>query len=219
MKILIIEDELKLGQSIKRGLEQEGYAVEHVTNAEDGLNYAQNDDYDLIVLDRMLPNGQDGLELCKQLRSDSWNGPILVLTAMTQTSDKVIGLRSGADDYLAKPFAFDELVARVQALMRRPSKIVGPKISTGNIELDLSTKQVLLKGRIISLTKKEYSLLEYLAHNKNVIVSKDQIVDHVWDFESDILPNTVEVFIRSLRKKLGKSSIETVRGFGYRMAV
>lgn len=217
MKILIIEDEQKLGQSIKRGLEQEGYAVEHVTNAEDGLNYAQNDEYDLIILDRMLPNGQDGLDLCKKLRSDSWNGPILVLTAMTQTADKVTGLQSGADDYLAKPFAFDELVARVQALMRRPSTVVGPKIAIGHIELDLGTKQVLLKDKKINLTKKEYALLEYLAHNKNVIVSKDQIVDHVWDFESDILHNTVEVFIRSLRKKLGKNSIETIRGFGYRM--
>ena len=217
MKILIVEDELKLGQSIKRGLENEGYAVEHVTTAEDGLNYAQNDEYDLLILDRMLPNGKDGLEVCEQLRSEKWYGPILMLTALTETVDKVAGLQSGADDYLAKPFAFDELIARVQALMRRPKVVVGPKVSAGKIELDLSTKKVLVRGEEISLTKREFALLEYLIHNKNIVVGKDQIIDHVWSFEANILPNTVEVFIRSLRQKLGIESIETVRGFGYRM--
>lgn len=222
VKILLVEDEPKLGRAIKRGLELDGYAVELVDTAEDGLHYAKNDNYDLIILDRMLPNGQDGLDVCKKLRADNWQGPILMLTALTETIDKVAALHGGADDYLGKPFSFDELSARVQALLRRPRSLVGPKIIAGNIEIDMGEKQVRLKGKEIHFTKREYALLEYLVHNKNHIVSKEQIVDHVWSFESDILPNTVEVFVRSLRKKLSDKDnaiIETVRGFGYRMVV
>lgn len=142
MKLLIVEDEPKLGQAIKRGLEFDGYAVELVTTAEDGLNYAQNDEYDLIILDRMLPGGADGLDVCKKLRADNWQGAILMLTAKSETIDKIAGLKGGADDYLAKPFAFDELSARIQALLRRPSSLVGPKIKVGDIEIDMGNKIV-----------------------------------------------------------------------------
>ncbi len=220
MKILLVEDEAKLGSAIKRGLEQDGYSVEHVATAEEGLSYAQNDDYDLIILDRMLPGGRDGLEICKELRAENWSGAILMLTAMGEVDDKVRGLKDGADDYLTKPFAFEELLARMQALLRRPSQLLGPTLSFANVQIDMSEKQVTVKGKDVRLTKREYALLEYLAHNKNRIVSKDQIVQHVWSFESDILPNTVEVFVRSLRKKLHDEKgkiIETVRGFGYRL--
>ena len=220
MKLLIVEDEPKLGQAIKRGLEFDGYAVELVTTAEEGLSYAQNDDYDLIILDRMLPGGKDGLDICKQLRSDNWQGAILMLTAKTETNDKVDGLKSGADDYLAKPFAFDELSARIQALLRRPSSLIGPKLKVGDIEIDMGNKVVYKAKKELRFTKREYALIEYLAHNKNRTLSKEQIVNHVWSFDSDILPNTVEVFIRAIRKKLNDTDgqiIETVRGFGYRM--
>lgn len=220
MKILLVEDEAKLGSAIKRGLEQDGYSVEHVTTAEDGLSYALNDEYDLLILDRMLPGGRDGLDICKELRAQNWKGPIMMLTAMGEVDDKVKSLKDGADDYLTKPFAFEELLARMQALLRRPAELLGPTMSFSNVQIDMSEKQVTHKGKDVRLTKREYALLEYLAHNKNRIVSKDQIVQHVWSFESDILPNTVEVFVRSLRKKLHDENgklIETVRGFGYRL--
>lgn len=220
MKLLIVEDEPKLGQAIKRGLAFDGYAVELVTTAEDGLRYAQNDEYDLIILDRMLPGGADGLDVCKKLRADNWQGAILMLTAKSETVDKVNGLKGGADDYLAKPFDFDELSARIAALLRRPSVLVGPQLKVGDIEIDMGNKRVFRNKKELRFTKREYALLEYLAHNKNRTLSKDQIVNHVWSFDSDILPNTVEVFIRSIRKKLNDTDgkiIETVRGFGYRM--
>jgi DNA-binding response OmpR family regulator len=220
MKLLIVEDEPKLGQAMKRGLEFDGYAVELVTTAEEGLSYAENDEYDLIILDRMLPGGKDGLDICKKLRADNWQGSVLMLTAKTEVDDKVEGLKSGADDYLAKPFAFDELSARIQALLRRPSSLIGPKLKVGDIEIDMGNKIVYKSKKELRFTKREYALIEYLAHNKNRTLSKEQIVNHVWSFDSDILPNTVEVFIRAIRKKLNDSDgkiIETVRGFGYRM--
>jgi two-component system, OmpR family, response regulator len=220
MKLLLVEDEPKLGAAIKRGLEQDGYAVDLVDTAEDGLSYAQNDEYDLLILDRMLPGGKDGLDICRTLRKSNWQGAILMLTARGELSDRVTGLHDGADDYLTKPFAFDELLARIQALLRRPNNLVGPKLVAGSITIDLSAKKVVKEGAEVRLTKREFALLEYLAHNKNTIVSKDQIVQHVWDFDADILPNTVEVFIRTLRKKLHDENgelIETVRGFGYRL--
>lgn len=222
MKLLLVEDEPKLGQATKRGLELDGYSVELVTTAEDALHYTEVDTYDLIILDRMLPGGKDGLDVCAQLRERGWQDPILMLTALSETSDKVVGLKNGADDYLAKPFAFDELTARVQALLRRPSQMVGPKLVAGDLNIDMGEKRVLRDGQEILLTKREYALLEYLAHNKGLTVSKEQIIDHVWSFDADILPNTVEVFVKSLRTKLhdaDNSLIKTVRGFGYRMDV
>lgn len=221
MKLLVVEDEVKLGRAIKAGLEQDGYAVDLLHTADDGLAYAETENYDVIILDRMLPGGRDGLEICQQLRTAGNSTPILMLTAKGELADKVHGLDQGADDYLVKPFEFDELLARIRALVRRPQQAVGVHIALGDLAIDTAAKQVQVQGRPVKLSKKEYALLEYLAHHAGQVVSKDQLIEHVWDFESDILPNTVEVFIRSLRKKIdldnGPSCIETVRGFGYRL--
>ena len=221
MRVLLVEDELKLGRAIKRGLEQDGYAVDYVSTAEDGQAYAETEEYDVIIMDRMLPGGADGLTICRELRDAGNMTPVLMLTALGEVDDRVEGLDGGADDYLVKPFEFEELLARLRALVRRPVQANGPVLSVGDISIDTTDKQVTLAGKAVRLSKKEYALLEYLAHQQGRVVSKDQIIQHVWDFEADILPNTVEVFVRSLRKKLdhgkGQSHIETARGFGYRL--
>jgi len=221
MKLLVVEDEVKLGRAVKAGLEQDGYAVDLLHTADDGLAYAETENYDVILLDRMLPGGQDGLDICKSIRKNGNTTPVLMLTAKGELEDKVTGLDQGADDYLVKPFEFDELLARVRALVRRPQQAVGLTIRLGTLTIDTASKQVSVDGRPVKLSKKEYSLLEYLAHHPDQVTSKDQLIEHVWDFDSDILPNTVEVFIRSLRKKLDTpnkpSLIDTVRGFGYRL--
>jgi DNA-binding response OmpR family regulator len=221
MKVLIVEDEIKLGGAIKRGLEQDGYAVDLVHDADDGLSYAETEDYDVIVLDRMLPDGRDGLDICRDLRQSANVTPVLMLTARGEVTDRVGGLDSGADDYLVKPFDFDELLARLRALVRRPATVVGPQLTVQDITIDTAAKTVVRNGTLIPLSRREYALFEYLVHHKGSIVSKDQLIQHVWDFDADILPNTVEVFIRTLRQKIGdtkkNSVIETVRGFGYRV--
>jgi two-component system OmpR family response regulator len=221
MKLLVVEDEAKLGRAIKSGLEQDGYAVDLLTTADEGLAYAETESYDVIILDRMLPGGKDGLDICRSLRKSGNTTPVLMLTARGELRDKVEGLDEGADDYLVKPFAFDELIARIRALQRRPISSVKLLIEAGPVKIDTSIKQVTVRGNPVKLSKKEYTLLEYLAHHSDQISSKDQIIEHVWNFESDILPNTVEVFIRGLRLKLDtpgeESVIETVRGFGYRL--
>jgi DNA-binding response OmpR family regulator len=223
VKILVVEDEQKLGQALKTGLEQDGYAVDLLHTAEEGLAYAETENYDLIVLDRMLPGGKDGLDICRNLRQKDITTPTLILTARGELEDKVIGLDTGADDYLVKPFSFDELLARLRALKRRPKPVVSQIIQAGPIRIDTVLKAVTVAGEPIRLSKKEYALLEYLAHHPDQISSKEQLIEHIWDFDADILPNTVEVFIRSLRKKLDgaaqESFIETVRGFGYRLRV
>jgi DNA-binding response OmpR family regulator len=221
MKLLVVEDELKLGRAIKAGLEQDGYAVDLLDNADDGLAYAETENYDVILLDRMLPGGQDGLDICRTIRAAGNTTPVLMLTAKGELEDRVTGLDSGADDYLVKPFEFEELLARVRALVRRPPQAVGLCIALGPLAIDTATKQVSVDNQPVKLSKKEYALLEYLAHHPDQVTSKDQLIEHVWDFDSDILPNTVEVFIRSLRKKIdhpGRPSlIDTVRGSGYRL--
>ncbi len=223
MKILVVEDEIKLGRAIKAGLEQDGYAVDLLHTADDGLAYAETENYDVIMLDRMLPGGQDGLDICKSIRSAGNSTPVLMLTAKGELEDRVTGLDEGADDYLVKPFEFEELLARVRALVRRPKQAVGLSINLGQLSIDTATKQVVIAGQPVKLSKKEYALLEYLAHHPDQVTSKDQLIEHVWDFDADILPNTVEVFIRSLRKKIdqpdGPSFIDTVRGFGYRLRI
>ena len=221
MKLLVVEDEAKLGRAIKAGLEQDGYAVDLQADFDGGLAYAETEHYDLIILDRMLPGGHDGLEICKALRDAGNTTPVLMLTARGELDDRVTGLDTGADDYLVKPFAFEELLARVRALSRRPAAAVDLTITVGDLEINTATKQVRIGGNQVRMSKKEYALLEYLAHHPDQVWSKDQLIEHVWDFDSDILPNTVEVFIRSIRKKLDSaeapSVIETVRGFGYRL--
>lgn len=217
MRILVVEDEVKLGGAIKRGLEQEGYAVDLIHDAENGQSYAETEDYDVIILDRMLPDGKDGLDICRELRKNGDKTPVLMLTARDAVRDRVQGLTDGADDYLIKPFSFEELLARLQALHRRPQELIATVLQFGNLSVDISTKSIFVDKTQITLSKKEYALLEYLAHHPGQIMSKEQIIKHVWDFDADILPNTVEVFIRNLRKKLGADIIETVRGFGYKL--
>jgi DNA-binding response OmpR family regulator len=162
----------------------------------------------------MLPK-KDGVTIANDLRKENIHTPILMLTAKGEIDDKVLGLNSGADDYLVKPFAFEELVARVQALARRPSEVKNEELIINNLKLNTKKQEVLKNNKQIQLSKKEYQLLEYLMKNKDRTISKDEIISHVWDYESNILPNTVEVFVKYLRNKIGKDTIKTIRGFGY----
>lgn len=216
MRVLVVEDEHKIANSIKRGLEQESYAVDVAYDGEEGYDLASSETYSVIVLDLMLPK-MDGMTICKKLREEGNHTPILMLTAKGELGDKVEGLNSGADDYLVKPFAFAELVARIKALSRRPKEGLGTVLSAGEISLDSVSFSVKLKGEEVTLSKKEYSLLEYLLRHKGKIVTKEQIISGIWDYEADVLPNTVEVFIGYLRNKIGKDVIKTVRGFGYKI--
>ena len=221
MRILLVEDEPKIGQALKKGLQQEQYAVDLVADGREGLAMALTEPYDLLILDRMLPGISDGLSICQEVRRKGLQMPILILTAKTQVNDRVAGLEGGADDYLAKPFAFEELVARIRALLRRPERRLESVLSVGSVTLDPAAFNVEREGRAVSLSSKEFSLLEYLMRNAGRTVTKEMIIGHVWDYDADILPNTVEVYVGYLRNKLErpfkKEYITTVRGFGYRV--
>lgn len=222
MRILVVEDEHKIAASIKKGLEQESYAVDTVHNGIQGYDFALVEEYDLIILDRLLP-GMDGLRICKKLREQQVHTPIIMLTAKGQIEDRVEGLDTGADDYLTKPFAFSELLARIRALIRRPKQFAGTTLQVSNLLLNPSTYEVTRANNRIILSQKEYTLLEYLMRHKEKIVSKDQIINHVWDYNDDVLPNSVEVYIKHLREKIDKPYpthplIHTIRGFGYKIA-
>lgn len=222
MRILLIEDERKIANAVKRGLEQEAYAVDVTYDGEEGLGRALGGQYDLLILDRMLPGVADGLDICRAMRSNGRHEPVLVLTARDSTRDRVDGLDNGADDYLVKPFSFEELLARVRALLRRPHQTAETVLRVGGLQLRRDTFEVRRDGRSITLSRKEFALLEYLMRHAGRILSKEQIIAHVWDFDADILPNTVEAFIASLRQKIdrpfkGQPLLQTVRGFGYRL--
>jgi DNA-binding response OmpR family regulator len=217
MRVLVVEDEHKIANSIKQGLEQESYAVDVAYTGEDGYDLATTEEYDVILLDLLLP-GMDGVTICKNLRAQNIHTPILMLTAKGQITDKVIGLDSGADDYLTKPFSFEELLARVRALSRRPKQTMGNILKVGDLSLDTSSFEITRAGKTIRLSSREYSLLEYLMRHPNKTLTKDQIIAHVWNYDADVLPNTVEVYVGYLRNKLGKPDIlHTVRGFGYKI--
>lgn len=221
MRILVVEDEHKIANALKKGLEQESYAVDVEYDGEDGLNSALTGEYDLIILDRMLP-GIEGVEVCTRIRQKNIHCPIIMLTAKDQIKDRVTGLNSGADDYLIKPFAFEELLARVKALLRRPKDSTGTVLKLKNLSLNTVTFEVKRGGKVIQLSSKEYALLYYLLRNQDRILSKDTIISHVWDFDADVLPNTVEVYMGYLRNKIdkpfdGPNLIHTVRGFGYKL--
>ena len=221
MRILIIEDEHKIAASIKKGLEQESYAVDLAFDGTSGFDLASTEDYDLIVLDRMLPE-MDGIEICKKLRSAKNHVPILMLTAKGQLQDKVEGLDAGADDYVLKPFAFEELLARIRALIRRPQQTLPSQYLVSDLVLDTKTHEVTRGGKQLRLSSKEFALLSYLMRHKGQILTKEQIMQHVWDYSSDILPNTIEVYMGYLRNKIDKPFQEppllhTLRGFGYKI--
>jgi len=224
MKILIVEDEHRIATTLKKGLELEHYTVDLAFDGQEGFDLASSEDYDLLILDLMLPK-KDGLSLCADLRKEGNHVPILILTAKSQTEDKILGLDTGADDYLAKPFSFDELLARVKALLRRPHQVVSHIIKYSDLTLNANTYQVERQGYHISLTNKEYLLLKYLVSHPEQILTKDHLITHVWDYSSNILPNTVEAFIKKLRQKVDKPFkdspplIRTVRGFGYKLSL
>jgi len=223
MRILVIEDQHKIANSIKKGLEQENFAVDLAFDGQEGFDLAVTEDYDLIILDLMLP-ALSGLEICRKLRKEeNIHTPILILTAKGQIEDKVEGLNLGADDYLTKPFAFIELLARIRAITRRPKQGLNSVLKIKDLILNTNSYQVTRGDKIIKLSKKEYSLLEYLIRNKDRILTKNQIISHVWDYDANILPNTVEVYIGYLRNKIDRpfvkkaALIKTVRGFGYKI--
>ena len=224
MRILVVEDEHRIATSIKKGLELEKYAVDVAYTGNEGYDFATTEEYDAIVMDVMLPI-MDGVTVCKQLRANNIHTPIIMLTARGQVHDKVTGLNAGADDYLTKPFAFEELIARIRALIRRPKKTATNALTLGPLTLNTTTFEVKRSGTAIQLSSKEFSLLEYLLRHSGTVLTKNQIISHVWDYDADILPNTVEVYIKNLRSKIDvpftneKPLIQTVRGFGYKLAI
>ena len=220
MKILIIEDDKEISEALKEGLEDESYAVDTCLDGEEGYRTAAADEYDLIILDVMLPS-MNGFEVCKKLRAEKNTTPILMLTARGQSQDVVRGLDFGADDYLPKPFNFDVLLAHMRAILRRPSRKLEEVLRVGDLVLNPSSKQVSRAGNEIKLTTKEYAVLEYLMRNEGKVLSKEKIISNVWDFDADVLPNNVELFIMFLRKKIDRpykqKLIQTVPGFGYKI--
>lgn len=221
MKLLVVEDERIIAHAIKEGLEQDGYAVDVAYDGVEGYDTASADEYDVIISDVMMPE-MNGYDMVAKLRSDGNKTPVLMLTAKGQDRDVIKGLDTGADDYLAKPFAFGVLSARVRALLRRPQQSSGELLQYADISMDPAKKMVTRAGRNVQLSAKEYAILEYFLRNPDRILSKNNILTHVWDFDSDVLPNNVESFIKLLRNKIdrpfGQPLIQTVRGFGYKLS-
>lgn len=222
MKVLLTEDNEKLAQSVKKGLEQDGYAVDVLA---DGLEAEKRmmmhaEDYDLMILDIMLP-GKDGVAVCMALRNKNITVPIIMMTAKDTTNDKVTGLDAGADDYIVKPFSFDELTARIRALLRRPKEVLPVVLKVGALELNTTTKTLTIDQEVIPLTLREFAILEYLLRHANQVLTREQILAHVWDFSFDSFSNVVDVHIKNLRKKLGtyENNLETLRGMGYRFTI
>ncbi len=220
MRILVIEDEKKVASFIKRGLEEAGYSVDIAADGEEGLYLAEIDDYDLIILDLILPR-KSGLDVCKELREQRISIPILILSARDSVEDKVTGLDMGADDYLTKPFAFSELLARVRALLRRGETMTPVKLQVADLVMDTVTHEVTRAGKEIKLTGKEYSLLEYFMMNPGKVLTRTMLSEHVWDYTFDTFSNVIDVYINYLRNKVDKEFkprlINTVRGVGYVM--
>jgi heavy metal response regulator len=218
MRILIVEDDLNLARFIQKGLQEERYAVDVASDGEEGFLLASVNPFDLIILDIMLPK-MDGLEVCRRLRAERKAIPILLLTARESLEDKVAGLDTGADDYLAKPFAFAELLARVRALLRRGSALPAGRLKAADLELDPVSHRVWRAGQEISLTNKEFALLEYLLRNANQVLTRTAIIEHIWDIHYDSMTNIVDVHIRALRAKVDRNFspplIHTIRGVGY----
>jgi len=221
MRILIIEDEHKIAQALKKALVQENYAVDVSYDGDDGYAMATTEPYDLAIIDRMIPGKYDGLAIVKEMRKEKIHTPVIILTAKGTISDRTTGLDAGADDYLVKPFALEELLARVRALLRRPVEVLQTILTAGDLSLDTVTYVVKRAGKEISLTSKEFALLEYLLRNQGKPSNKETIISHVWDYNADILPNTVEVYMKYLRQKIDDPFdtplLHTARGFGYKI--
>jgi two-component system copper resistance phosphate regulon response regulator CusR len=222
MRLLLVEDDCKVASFIKKGLREEGYAVDWASDGDAGLFMGLDDVYDLIILDVNLPH-KDGLSVLRSLRTGKITTPILLLTVRATIEDKVIGLDTGADDYLPKPFAFEELLARVRALLRRRSETQAPVLAVADLSLDPAKRTVVRGGQNVDLTSKEFSLLEYLMRHKERVVTRTMIAEHVWDQSFDTSTNIIDVYINYLRKKIDNGQepilIHTIRGVGYVLKV
>lgn len=224
MRILIIEDEEKLAQLLKKGLERSGYAVDYITDGETGARRLElsHADYDLLILDLILPK-KNGFEICQEARGRGITIPILILTARDMVKDKVTALDAGGDDYLMKPFSFEELLARIRALLRRPTNGLAAELRIGDLTLKPAEREVWRGEQKVDLTLKEFELLHYLMRNAGKVLNREDIYVHLWDFADNSLSNTIDVHVKNLRKKLGdhgereKRLVETVRGVGYRL--
>jgi len=221
MRILLIEDEHKIARALKKALEQESYAVDVAYDGDEGYAMATTEPYDAAIIDRMLPGNYDGLAIVTAMREAKIHTPVLLLTALGSVADRTKGLDSGADDYLVKPFALEELLARVRALLRRPAEQHPTVLTVGDLSLDTINCEVKRGDQPISLTGKEFAVLSYLMRNPNRPHSKELIMAHVWDYDADILPNTIEVYLRYLRAKIDDPFdtplLHTMRGFGYKI--
>jgi DNA-binding response OmpR family regulator len=221
MRILVIEDNQKLANTLSRGLRQEGYAADYLTNGEDGEKriLTNRSDYDLVILDITLP-GKNGIDVCMSLREKGVMTPVIMLTARDTTKDKVIGLDSGADDYLVKPFEFEELLSRVRALSRRPRATLPPDLEVGDLVLKPARQEVFRNKKKIELTLKEFRLLEFFMTRPDEVINRQEIIDHLWDFHFNPLSRVMDVHINNLRNKLKGThgtTLETIRGVGYRL--
>lgn len=218
MRILLVEDDARIANFVAQGLRENAYAVDTTSDGNEALYQVSINDYDVIILDVMLPQ-KDGFDICRQLRTEKIKTPVLMLTARDAVEDKIKGLDCGADDYLTKPFAFGELLARLRALLRRNVEIRPPKILAANLEIDTAAQRVWRGGREISLTAKEYALLEFLAREKGKVVGRAAISQHVWDENFDVFSNLIDVYIKRLRSKIDEGFdvhlIHTRRGTGY----
>jgi DNA-binding response OmpR family regulator len=221
MRILVVEDNQKLADSLTRGLRQEGYAADYLINGEDAERrmLMRHDDYDILVLDINLPS-KSGIELCRSLREKEIMTPVIMLTSRDTTEDKILGLDNGADDYLVKPFSFEELLSRIRALSRRPRTTLSPDLVVGNLVLKTATQEVFQDEKKLDLTLKEFRMLEFFMTRPNEVINRQQIVDHLWDFQFNPLSRVMDVHINNLRNKLKSNhgaALETVRGIGYRL--
>jgi DNA-binding response OmpR family regulator len=222
MRVLIIEDEEKLAQSLKKGLERSGYAADYILDGEAGERRIDlyNKDYDIVILDLMLPK-KNGFEVCRAVREKGFTLPILILTARDMTEDKILALDSGADDYLVKPFSFEELLARVRALLRRPAASLNNEITVGTLVMKLAEREVSQSGTKIDLTLKEFELLQYLMRHPGQAIGREDLYLHLWDFADNAMSNIIDAHVKNIRRKLDvgehATTIETVRGVGYRV--
>jgi len=221
MRILVIEDDRRIANLLKKGLVEEGYAVDLAYDGLEGQYLGESEDYDLVILDLLLPK-VDGLTVCRKLREKQIKIPILILTAKITIDDRVEGLNAGADDYLVKPFSFRELTARINALLRRSKETLPPILKVADLELDPAKHLVKRNSRTIDLSAKEFAILEYLLRNKNQVVTRTMILEHVWDYNFDPSSNIVDVFITHLRKKIDNGDkeklIQTIHGVGFKLS-